>query len=219
MQEHNIESNHGDEKSYEGVILIASSNEHKQAEILRVGERFGMRFITPQELQREKGLPDFPIVEEKGRGDYRENALLKAQAFSRWGGMDALGDDSGLEVDALGGRPGINSRRYAGEDATDEQKIQKLLAELSAIENRKTIERTCAFNCTLVLIRRDGSIIDANYKLSGTVLRRPRGHFGFGYDPIVYIPSIGQTLAEADFETVCTKGFRAQALENLFAKL
>jgi len=198
-------------------ILIASGNKHKLKELQSVAARFDIRLIPPDECRQSLGLAPCPEVEENGT-TFFENALLKAQAFSAWSGMPALGDDSGLEVEALEGRPGIFSARYASDDSA---RIDKLLRELEALEQRSgQSNRRARFRSVLVLFfPRTGEILHAEGTLEGEVLRERRGHGGFGYDPIIYLEALQATLAEIDFARTCREGFRALAAEKLFARL
>ena len=133
--------------------------------------------------------------------------------------MPALGDDSGLDVDALNGCPGIFSARYAGEDATDAERIAKLLEELRTNGAVTKENRSARFRCALALVYPDGRTEFAESSLEGHILGESQGTAGFGYDPIVYLESIGSTLAEVDFDVTCTRGFRALAAKKLFSKL
>jgi len=134
--------------------------------------------------------------------------------------MPAIGDDSGLEISALGGRPGVFSARYAGEGASDKVRMAKVLAELAELELAAPgLDRRACFRCTLVLAYPNGAVLWAEGELKGTILYEPRGDKGFGYDPIVLIDELGQTLAEVDFSITCENGFRARAARELFGKL
>lgn len=188
-------------------ILAATTNENKFRELESGAIQYGIQLVSPREI----GEP--PEVEETGK-TYFDNALIKAQAFSRWAKMPALGDDSGLEVAALGGKPGIHSARYA---ATDPERIAKLLAELS--NAGAEANRSALFRCVLVLYQAEQTILSAEGTLSGKVLFAPRGERGFGYDPIILIDEFQRTLAELEFSEVCARGFRARAAHKLFSQL
>lgn len=201
------------------TLLAATTNSYKLKELQTVAREYALEVISPTEHQREHGLGPIPSVEEIGR-TYRDNALLKAEAFARWAGCAALGDDSGLEVTALGNRPGVNSRRYAGPEAKDNERIAKLLGELSRLEEEEDeVSREAFFCCSLALVFPDGRRFFSEASLRGEVLYEPRGSKGFGYDPIILIDSLGKTLAEVDFEVTCSRGFRAQAAQKLFSEL
>jgi XTP/dITP diphosphohydrolase len=198
-------------------ILIASTNTHKCAELANVGRRFGIKLVTPQTLAVERSLGAVPKVDENGT-TFEENARIKALAFREWSDMDTLGDDSGLEVEALGGRPGVFSARYGGGSLNDRQRCALLLDEIRALEYKSgIINRRAQFVCSLAFYPVNGSCITYSHALAGTIIDEPRGTNGFGYDPIVLIDEIQQTLAEVDFEVTCTRGFRARAAEKLFA--
>jgi len=200
-------------------ILAATGNEHKLLELATVAETFGIEIISPRKLQEEKGLPQYPDVEETADA-YRENALLKARAFSEWAGMPALGDDSGLEVAALGNEPGVHSKRYAGDNASDIDRCNKILEELKKIEEASgQVDRSACFRCSLALVYPNGATLFADSILEGEVLYQPRGLAGFGYDPIVFLFDLGCTLAEVDFDVTCTEGFRARAAKDLFEEI
>jgi len=200
-------------------LVAATGNQNKIRELTTVAKEFGVEIIDPLRLSESLGsLP--PVVEEVGQS-YLENAWLKASAYSTWSGLDALGDDSGLEVVALGGAPGLHSSRYAGPGSSDHQKIAKLLFELEAKEATDvTLGRQAFFRCALATVSPDGSRrYCAESKLHGEILRQTRGQAGFGYDQIVFIPEIGATLAELSFQDVCAKGFRGLALRKLLAQM
>ncbi len=200
-------------------IVAATRNKNKLLELRTVAQRYDIEVISPASWGEAKAFGPMPEVEETGL-TYRENALLKARAFSRWGNCVALGDDSGLEVIALGNRPGVLSARYAGEGASDDALIKKLLGELEELEqNCGKVDRTAFFRCSLALVSPDGGVVCADASIEGVVLSEPRGHNGFGYDPIILISSLGKTLAEVDFSVTCSEGFRAKAAEILFSEL
>ncbi len=197
-------------------ILVASTNAYKIEELQAVAREFGRTLLSPAEVANGRAIPEVDETEDT----YYGNALLKARAFSEWSGLPALGDDSGLEVNALGKRPGIHSARYAGVETPHLRKMEFLLDELSAaLKDDPHAGREAAFRCSLVLCSRDGTIVSSESMLEGEILEKRQGDGGFGYDPIVYIPSLGRTLAELDFEETCSLGFRAVAARQLFAQL
>ena len=200
-------------------ILVASGNKHKILELQTAARLLGIKLFSPSEVRERDNLPPPPEVHETGT-TYRENAMLKAVAFSAWGRMPAIGDDSGLEVMALHNRPGLYSARYGGPGLTDKQRCEKLLNELREVEKASgTKSREAAFYCYLVLLTPTGETYEADYRLVGEVVEAPRGELGFGYDPIIYIPSIGATMAEVPFELKCEKSHRALAASKLFSIL
>lgn len=150
-----------------------------------------------------------PEVIEDG-DTFRENAIKKARAIAAYSGMPALADDSGLEVDALGGRPGVYSARYAGEGATDGDNITKLLSELEGADNRRA-----RFVCFLALVTPEGKEITAEGSCEGVILTEPRGEGGFGYDPVFFLPEYNKTMAEIPAELKNKISHRARACESL----
>ncbi len=197
-------------------IVVATTSLHKLAELQTVARQFDLRLISPDDCRKQYSLGPWPEVEEVG-STFQENARIKAAAFFRWSGIASLGDDSGLEVDALEGRPGIFSARYAGEGASDRQRIAKVIAELKDLTSADTPSgRSARFRCSLALCTSPDEYLESDGSLEGYILQEPRGTGGFGYDPIVYINAIGSTLAEIDFERTCREGFRAIAAQKLF---
>lgn len=154
---------------------------------------------------------DIPEIIEDGK-TFLENALKKARVVSELTGEVVLADDSGLEVDYLGGEPGIYSSRYSGENATDESNIQKLLESLKGVPTEK---RGASFRCVLVLYRPDGTFENFEGKFQGRIHDRPVGKRGFGYDPVFFLPERGITVAELPPEVKNTISHRAQAFNKL----
>jgi XTP/dITP diphosphohydrolase len=152
--------------------------------------------------------------EETG-STFAENARLKALAFSSETDLPVLGDDSGLEVFALGGRPGVHSARYAGPHATDPERIRKLLSELEPSDGG----RDARFVCALALARRGSLLAEAEGLCAGVILTEPRGSGGFGYDPVFYFPALGRTFAELDEAEKNLHSHRGQAVRALLARL
>ena len=162
------------------------------------------------------GLPetDIPDVEETGT-TFQENAILKARHYCQFTGEYCLADDSGLEVDALDGEPGVYSARYAGLDATDAANNEKLLTVLKEVPPSG---RTARFRSVLVLAGPDGSLLLVDGVCEGVILDEARGTGGFGYDPLFYMPSQGKTLAEMTIEEKNRISHRGNAL-NAFKHL
>ena len=146
----------------------------------------------PLTLRSLIDLPGAPAVAEDG-STYLENARAKALAIARWSGQAALGDDSGLEVDALGGAPGIHSARYAGAAQDSRANVAKLLQALAGVPEP---QRTARFRCVLVVARPDGRTLVAEGSCEGRITGRPSGSAGFGYDPVFFFPPAGMTFAE-----------------------
>lgn len=156
-------------------------------------------------------------VEETGLS-FIENALLKARHASYQSNCSALGDDSGLVIDALQGRPGIFSARFAGQEASDTANMQKVMAEMQGVPEHA---RQAYFYCAIALMRypEDPTPILAVGRLDGMILDEPRGAHGFGYDPIFYVPNYGKTLAELPAIEKNQISHRAQALQKLLQEL
>ncbi len=159
--------------------------------------------------------PDLPDIVEDGN-TFLENALKKAMFVSEWTGETVLADDSGLEVDALDGAPGIYSARYAGDDANDEKNILKLLDDMKSIasENRRAI-----FRCILVLYSADGSYETFEGCWEGRIAEKPLGQSGFGYDPIFFLSEEGVTVAQLSPEVKNRISHRSQAIAKLKKRL
>lgn len=189
--------------------VLASSNEHKLREIQQI---FGVDFrLTPQ---RQYGVE---AVEETG-ATFVENAILKAREASRLAGLPAIADDSGLEVDALKGAPGIYSARYAGTQASDADNIKKLLQDLVEVP---AIERSARFQCVIVVLRyaTDPTPIICQGTWQGQILETPQGESGFGYDPVFLCPEHGVSAAELAPEVKNQISHRARALKQLREKI
>ncbi|HMO17328.1 MAG TPA: non-canonical purine NTP pyrophosphatase [Oligoflexia bacterium] len=201
-------------------LVLASSNSNKIKELGAVASRWGFPLIGIDEYSRQNNISPLGEIEETG-STYRENALIKAQTCFKWCGKPSLGDDSGLEVEILGGAPGIFSARYAGVGASDSDKIKKLLSEIRSLESGDVSRsRKALFRSVLCLVASDSEApVYFEGTLSGEVLDHPRGTRGFGYDPIIYIPELGGTLSEMMEEVVFEKGFRAKAAKELFQYL
>lgn len=187
-------------------IILASSNQGKLREIQQVLAHLDLQLLP----QSEFNVSD---AEETGL-TFVENALIKARHASAISGLPALADDSGLEVDALQGRPGIHSSRYAGDMATDSDNVQKLLTDLEGIPSP---ERSARFQCVLVYLRHpeDPTPLIAQGSWEGFILEEARGQNGFGYDPIFYIPEHQRAAAELDTQTKNQHSHRARALQQL----
>nr|WP_092075077.1 XTP/dITP diphosphatase [Dendrosporobacter quercicolus]NSL50044.1 XTP/dITP diphosphatase [Dendrosporobacter quercicolus DSM 1736]SDN31143.1 XTP/dITP diphosphohydrolase [Dendrosporobacter quercicolus] len=190
-------------------IVIASKNAGKVAEIAAALQHLPVRIVSLAELG------DVPEAVENG-ADFSENALIKARFYAASTGKACLADDSGLEVDALGGEPGVYSARYAGETATDAQNNAKLLTKLKGVADEK---RTARFRCVLAFVDTDKQTITAQGVCEGEILAAARGAGGFGYDPLFYIPALGQTLAEISIAEKNTISHRGAALRNIAEKL
>jgi XTP/dITP diphosphohydrolase len=167
-------------------------------------------------VSRVESLADHPGIDlpEEGALSYRENALAKARAVWRALRVPALGDDSGLEVDALRGEPGVRSARYAGPDAGDAANNERLLRELNMVPTER---RTARFRCVLALVRGDGAegerVIEG--VCEGSILNTPRGSLGFGYDPLFLPSGESRTFAETPREAKNRTSHRGRAVAAL----
>ena len=182
------------------IIVIATRNKGKKSEISDLLKDF------PVDI---KGLDDFgpiPHIEEDG-DTFDENAYKKAGFTARILGFPALADDSGLLVEALGGAPGVLSARYAGENATDEQRCQKLLQEMEGKTNRKA-----AFECVISIAVPTGPALTYEARCEGLIAEQPSGSNGFGYDPVFYYPPLNKTFGELTIEEKSHVSHRGKAL-------
>jgi XTP/dITP diphosphohydrolase len=153
----------------------------------------------------EEGIAQ--VVEESGNS-YEQNARLKAIAYARLSRITTLADDSGLEVAALDGEPGIKSARFAGEAATDEDKVDLILARLSGVPRE---QRTACYECVIVIATPEGQSQVCYGECRGIISLEPKGKNGFGYDPIFFLPELGKTMAELSPETKNRISHRARA--------
>ena len=184
-------------------IVLATGNKGKVKEFEGLLHGIAGRIIGLGDLESP------PEVVEDGE-TFMENALKKARTIAKYSGKPALADDSGLAVDALGGKPGVYSARYSGEDATDEKNIDKLLRELGDKENR-----SARFVCFLALVTPDGKETVVSGKCEGVILTERRGSGGFGYDPVFYLPEYERTMAEIPADLKNQISHRARAAEKL----
>jgi XTP/dITP diphosphohydrolase len=185
-------------------LVVASQNPDKVREVEAL--------LAPTGLADEivQGL-DWSEVEETGE-TLEENARLKAEAVTEVTGLPALADDTGLEVPALGGAPGVRSSRYAGSEATYADNVRKLLVEMTGVEDRRARFRT-----VVALAFPDGALMLAEGTVQGEIIAEPRGSGGFGYDPVFEVG--GRTLAEMTPEEKNRLSHRAKAIENLVEAL
>lgn len=187
-------------------LLIASNNSHKQAEIKHILQDLPLRLLTPAELGLDLNVP------EDGT-NYFENATAKAQAFNLASGLPTLADDSGLEVAALNGAPGVHSNRYAPiPNATDADRRQYLLRNLAT----HLQPWLASFHCTVVYIDGSGNKHNCHGECPGQIIPQERGSNGFGYDPIFYIPGHKATMAELAEHEKNKISHRARALLAIY---
>lgn len=191
-------------------IVLASGNRGKLAEFKQLLADCAFDVIAQSELR----IPD---ADETGLS-FVENAILKARNAAQHSGLPALADDSGLEVDALHGAPGIYSARYAGSPGSDAANNEKLLRELARLPNEK---RSARYQCVLVFMRHasDPSPLICQSAWEGEILAAPRGDQGFGYDPLFFVPSLQKTAAELPPAQKNQLSHRGQAMRALLAAL
>jgi len=188
-------------------IILATSNLGKVRELnSMLGGQYNVVSQVDMKVQE---------VPETG-ASFIENALIKARNASSQSQLPALADDSGLVVDALNGEPGIYSARYAGENATDEDNIVKLLARMDDEDDRRA-----SFWCAMVFVRHAGDpepiIVERSWE--GQILRELKGHNGFGYDPVFYLPELDCTSAQLSAEEKNRQSHRGQALQEILKRL
>lgn len=189
-------------------LLIATRNKDKTKEIEKIFLDLDLDNFEVCNLDDVLADKDFD-VEETGI-TFEENAILKAKGFGEKVKMLTLADDSGLEVDALDVRPGVYSARYA---ATTEERNKKLLDELENVDEKN---RTARYKVVMALYNpEDKSIKTFNGKCEGIILNKPKGEFGFGYDPLFYYPEFGKTLAEVNMKEKNQISHRRKALEKV----
>ena len=186
-------------------LVLATRNRHKREELAVLLGDLGIRIRTLDEF------PDAPDVVEDG-ATCEANAIKKAKAIARATGLPAVADDTGLEVDALEGRPGVFAARYAGEAATYQDNCQKLLRELAAVPQK---QRTARFLTVAAIAMPAGKVQVTHGMLEGLITEAPKGDRGFGYDPVFLVPELGKTLAELTAEEKNRVSHRAKA----FAKV
>ncbi|MGB9792224.1 MAG: XTP/dITP diphosphatase [Thermacetogeniaceae bacterium] len=185
-------------------IVIASRNQGKIAEFKELLKDLPVEILTLNDF------PSIPEIQETG-SSFRENALLKARAVTAYTGLIALADDSGLEVDCLGGAPGVYSSRYAGPEQDDAANNRKLLA---ALEGVPLYQRTGRFRCVIAITTPEGGEYLSEGVCEGLIALEPRGDGGFGYDPLFIVPALGKTFAELGPEVKNRISHRAQAMRN-----
>ncbi len=185
-------------------LLIATHNPGKLIEYQELLAGLAFELVTLDDV----GIHE--DAEETGT-TFAENARIKALAYARESKLLTLADDSGLEVDALGGEPGIFSRRYAGDDATDAKRINFLLHRMKGVPMEARLAR---FRCVIAIASPDGQVWKSEGTAEGDILFEPRGTNGFGYDPIFYFPGLGKTMAELPAAQKNKISHRARAAEG-----
>jgi XTP/dITP diphosphohydrolase len=192
-------------------LVFATRNRGKLRELHELLSREGVELLSLDDL------PSVPEIEEKG-ATFAENAIAKARAVMEAVGLPALADDSGLEVDALDGAPGVHSARYAGPGASDADRVELLLANLEGVPQE---QRTARFRCAVAFV---DPLDPERVRLhegacEGRILEQPRGEGGFGYDPVFYVEELGQTFAEAEPADKNRLSHRGRAMRKLADEL
>ncbi len=185
-------------------LLLATNNPGKAREYKSLLSGVPFELVTPAEV----GIS--AEVEEKGK-TFEENARLKATALAAESGLLTLADDSGLEVDALGGEPGTLSARYAGKNASDADRVNYLLAKMQGVPQEK---RQARFRCVIAIATPQGEVELCSGECEGFIALKPKGNRGFGYDPIFYLPELGKTMAELSPDEKNKVSHRGRAAER-----
>lgn len=191
-------------------FIIATNNKKKLREMGAILEKLGVRAVSLAEAGIESD------VEETGT-TFEENSRLKAVAAMQVSGLPAIADDSGLEVDALGGEPGVFSARYGGDKCKDD--VERYQYLLENMENVPDGERSARFVSVITCVFPDGRELSARGEIEGEILRAPRGEGGFGYDPVFFVESEGMTTSEMSQERKNEISHRAKSLELIAKKL
>jgi len=190
-------------------LLLATNNQAKVREYRSLLQSLPYELVT----LAEQGITT--IVNEVGKS-LEENARLKATLLAAESRLLALADDSGLEVDVLGGEPGRLSARYAGENASDEDRVNYLLLRLKGVPREK---RTARFRCVIAIATPDGEVEFCSGECQGFITFEPRGEQGFGYDPLFYLPELDKTMAELPLEIKNQVSHRGQAAKKVYQML
>lgn len=190
-------------------LLLATTNQGKAREYRHLLKGLPFQLVT----LAEEGI--HIAVDEKNT-TFEENARLKATVYSNFSHLITLADDSGLEVDALGGEPGIRSARFAGDEASDEDKVERLLARLKEVPWEK---RTARFRCVIAIATPEGRTGLCHGECHGLIAFAPKGNNGFGYDPIFYFPELDKTMAELPLETKNQISHRGRAALETYRML
>jgi XTP/dITP diphosphohydrolase len=182
-------------------LLLATNNRGKAREYRSLLRGIPYEIVTPADI-------GINIEVDETGASFEENARLKATALAETTGLLALADDSGLEVDALGGEPGPRSHRYAGEGASDSDRVAYLLEKMKEVPEGK---RSARFRCVIAIATPGGRVEFFSGDCRGFIATRPKGSGGFGYDPVFYVPELGRTMAELTEEEKNRISHRARA--------
>jgi len=190
-------------------LLLATTNRGKAREYRHLLSGLPFELVTPDEMGIE-------IAVEENHPNYEENASMKATAYARASHLITLADDSGVEVDALGGEPGIRSARAAGEEASDRDRVAHLLARLKEVPWEK---RTARFKCVIAIATTEGRVELCYGECQGIIAFEPRGESGFGYDPVFYLTEFDKTMAELPLEQKNQISHRGRAAREAYRVL
>ena len=188
-------------------VLVATTNPGKIREIKKILAGLRVSILTPKDI-------DLDLDVEENGSSFEENAETKAREWCCASGMPSLEDDSGLCVDAIDGRPGVRSARFAGDNATDEENYRLLLESLKNVTTR-----TARFVCAVALVFPGGEVVTARGAYEGRILEEPVGVGGFGYDPVFFDPASGKSFAQLTSEEKNERSHRNKALAELKRKL
>ena len=194
------------------VLLVATTNRGKVAEYISLLSGLDLELVTLDQAGISQKA-------EEIYSTYAENAHAKARFYSGLSGLLTLADDSGLEVDVLGGAPGVKSSRYAGNNASDADRITFLLNKLKGVPPEK---RQAKFKCVIAIASPGGCIEAISGECEGIIALEPRGENGFGYDPIFYLPQYGKTIAELPAELkneISHRGCAARKAREVLARM
>lgn len=190
-------------------MLLATENPGKARELLLLFQGIPYQIVTPQQIGINLAVPETGATLE-------ENAREKARAYATASELLTLADDSGLEVDALGREPGVRSKRYAGEQASDEERVSFLLEKLKDVPQEK---RTARFRCVMAIATPSTRMNLCEGECRGFITFQPKGTGGFGYDPVFYLPELGKTMAELPMKIKNQVSHRARAAQKARAIL
>ena len=190
-------------------LLVATNNKGKIREYQSLLQGIPFEIVTPADVGISVDIDEAGV-------SFEENAGLKAVAAAKQSGLLSLADDSGIEVDALGGGPGVHSHRFAGEGASDADRINVLLSKLKDVPQK---ERTARFRCVIAIAKPGNKTGLFSGICRGVIIDTPRGNNGFGYDPIFFIPELHKTMAELTLEEKNRISHRARAAEKAKAFL
>lgn len=184
-------------------LLLATRNVGKLRELRQLLDGLPAQCLSLDDLDIDIDIPELGAT-------FADNATLKARGYAHLSGLLTLADDSGLEVDALSGAPGVQSARWAGPNASDKDRIRKLLEQLRGVPPER---RTARFRCVVAIATPQSQVHTAEGSCEGRIIDHPRGSHGFGYDPVFFFPELGLTMAELDPDLKNRISHRARAVQ------